>query len=301
MRTYLDCIPCFFRQALDMTRITGVDEATQKKVLNELSKLIPDFPLDASPPKMGREIYRIVKGITGINDPFKKIKQKSNKLVLDIYPKLKEKIRSSDDKLLAAVELAIAGNVIDYGVKNSLDVDREIEKILAGDFVGVEKSSKKSFDYQEFRDALNNAGSVLYLGDNTGEIVFDRLLIEELSNILPNIKITYVVRDKPVINDALMEDAISCGLDKIADVISSGCDAPGTILDFCSDEFLNLYKSAELVISKGQGNFETLADENRPIFFLFKVKCPVIANHTGFNLGDIVLKKISERKFLKKV
>ena len=275
-----------------MTRITGVDEATQKRVLNEVSKLIPGFPLDASPPKMGREIFRIVKGITGKDDPFRKIKQKSNKLVLDIYPKLKEEIRSSDDKLLTAVELAIAGNVIDYGVKNSLDVDKEIEKILAGDFVGVEKSSKKSFDYLKFRDALNNAESILYLGDNTGEIVFDKLLIEELSNILPDTKITYVVRDKPVINDALMEDAVSCGLDKIVDVISSGCDAPGTILDLCSKEFLKLYESAELIISKGQGNFETLADEKRPIFFLFKVKCPVIANHTGFNMGDIVLKKI---------
>ena len=275
-----------------MARITGVDEATQKRVLNEVSKLIPGFPLDASPPKMGREIFRIVKGITGKDDPFKKIKQKSNKLVLDIYPKLKEEIRSSDDKLLTAVELAIAGNVIDYGVKNSLDVDKEIEKILAGDFVGVEKSSKKSFDYQEFKDALNNAESILYLGDNTGEIVFDKLLIEELSNILPDTKITYVVRDKPVINDVLVEDAVSCGLDKIVDVISSGCDAPGTILDLCSKEFLKLYESAELIISKGQGNFETLADEKRPIFFLFKVKCPVIANHTGFNMGDIVLKKI---------
>jgi len=275
-----------------MTRITGVDEATQKRVLNEVSKLIHGFPLDASPPKMGREIFRIVKGITGKDDPFRKIKQKSNKLVLDIYPKLKEEIRSSDDKLLTAVELAIAGNVIDYGVKNSLDVDKEIEKILAGDFVGVEKSSKKSFDYQEFKDALNNAKSILYLGDNAGEIVFDKLLIEELSNILPDTKITYVVRDKPVINDVLVEDAVSCGLDKIVDVISSGCDAPGTILDLCSKEFLKLYESAELIISKGQGNFETLADEKRPIFFLFKVKCPVIANHTGFNLGDIVLKKI---------
>ncbi len=292
MRTYLDCIPCFFRQALDMTRITGVDEATQKKVLNEVSKLIPNFPLDASPPKMGREIYRIVKRITDINDPFKKIKQKSNKLVLDIYPRLKKEIRSSDDSFLTATELAIAGNVIDYGVKNSLDIDREIEKILAKDFAGSGNGSNHNFDYQEFRDTLNNAGSVLYLGDNTGEIVFDKLLIEELNNMFPNIKITYVVRDKPVINDALMEDAINCGLDKIVNVISSGCDAPGTILDICSKEFLNLYKNAEMVISKGQGNFETLADESRPIFFLFKVKCPVIANHTGFNLGDIVLKRM---------
>ncbi|MDO9465276.1 MAG: ARMT1-like domain-containing protein [bacterium] len=292
MKTYLDCIPCFFRQALDMTRITGVDETTQKKVLNEVSKLIPDFPLDASPPKMGREIYRIVKGITGKDDPFKKIKQKSNKLVLDIYLKLKEKIRSSDDKLLAAVELAIAGNVIDYGVKNSLDIDKEIEKILAKDFAGYRKGSKCNFDYQEFKDVLNNAGSVLYLGDNAGEIVFDKLLIEELIKISSDIKIVYAVRDKPVINDVLIEDAVSCGLDKIVDVISSGCDAPGTILDLCSKDFLELYKNAELVISKGQGNFETLADGNRAIFFLFKVKCPVIASHTGFNLGDIVLKKV---------
>lgn len=292
MKTYLDCIPCFFRQALDMTRITGVDETTQKKVLNEVSKLIPDFPLDASPPKMGRKIYRIVKGITGKEDPYKEIKKRSNNLALSLYPRLKEKIESSDDKLLAAVELAIAGNVIDYGVKNSLDIDKEIEKILAKDFAGYRKGSKCNFDYQKFKDALNNAGSVLYLGDNAGEIVFDKLLIEELIKISSDIKIVYVVRDKPVINDVLMEDAVSCGLDKIVDVISSGCDAPGTILDLCSKDFLELYKNAELVISKGQGNFETLADENRAIFFLFKVKCPVIASHTGFNLGDIVLKKV---------
>ena len=293
MKTYLDCIPCFFRQALDMARITGVDEATQKKVLNEVSKLIPDFPLDASPPKMGREIYRIVKGITGKEDPYKEIKKRSNNLALSLYPRLKEKIESSDDKLLAAVELAIAGNVIDYGVKNSLDIDKEIEKILAKDFAGYRKGSKCNFDYQEFKDALNKAGSVLYLGDNAGEIVFDKLLIEELIKISSDIKIVYVVRDKPVINDVLIEDAVSCGLDRIVDVISSGCDAPGTILDLCSKDFLELYKNAELVISKGQGNFETLADGNREIFFLFKVKCPVIADHAGFNMGDIVLKKIS--------
>ena len=140
--------------------------------------------------------------------------------------------------------------------------------------------------YQEFKEILEDTKQILYLADNAGEVVFDRILIEEL-----NREVIYVVRDKPVINDALVEDAKFCGIDKIARVISNGSDAPGTILSLCSKEFLSLYETAELIISKGQGNFEGLAGEdNTPIFFLFKVKCPVIGNDIGCQIGDIILK-----------
>ena len=286
MHTYLDCLPCFLKQTLEAARIAGVDEAVQKKLLNKVLKEITRFPLTASPPEMGRIIYRLVREISGKDDPFKEIKKRSNQLALNLYPKLKKRVRNSEDKLLAAVELAIAGNVIDYGVKNSLDIEKELEEILGEDFPSA---NKKIFEFEEFRNDLEGVSSLLYLADNAGEIVFDKILIEELKEL--NKEIVFALRNEPVINDALKEDAYDCGIDKYARIVSNGSDAPGTILKFCSDEFLKLYQNAEMVISKGQGNFEALSTEKGRIYFLFKVKCPVLAKDIGCELGSMVLKK----------
>ncbi|MBL7085380.1 MAG: DUF89 family protein, partial [Candidatus Omnitrophica bacterium] len=243
--------------------------------------------LESCPSQMGRILYALVSKTTGKDDPFKEIKRKSNKLALALYPRLKKKVQNARDKLLTAVELAIAGNVIDYGVKNSLNIVKEIEKIFAEENRLIRKEAKGLFDYPAFKGALKKAKNILYLGDNAGEVLFDRILIEELKDK----KIIYAVRDKPIINDALLEDAIFCGIDKYARIISSGCDAPGTILSFCSPQFLKIYRDAELIVSKGQGNFEALAEERGPIFFLFKAKCPVVARHLGCEIGDVILKK----------
>ncbi len=287
MRTYLDCIPCFFKQALDAARLAGAKPAVQKKILNALAKEILKFKLESSPPEMGRILYTLVKKITRKRDPFKKIKQKSNKFALALYPRLKRKVENSQDRLLTAVELAIAGNVIDYGVKSSLNIAQEIEKIFAEENRIISRESKTIFAYPAFRRALKETKRILYLGDNAGEVVFDRVLIEELKGK----EIIYAVRAKPIINDCLIEDAKSCGIDKYARVISTGCDAPGVVLPLCSEKFRKIYRDARFIISKGQGNFEALADEKRPIFFLFKAKCPVVAKHLSCNLGDIVLKQ----------
>jgi len=278
MRTYLDCIPCFFRQALNAARLAGANEDTQKRILDSLAAEIPNFPLSSSPPEMGRIVYRLVREITGEEDPFKKVKDEYNKVALNIYPNLKEKVADSKDRLLAAIRLAIAGNIIDFGPDSSFNLQKEIEDVFQKDFA--------VFDYQEFKEALKSTKQILYLADNAGEVVFDRILIEELAK-----EVIYVVRDKPAINDALIEDAKFCGIDKIAKVISNGSDVPGTVLSLCSKDFLSLYEKAKLIISKGRGNFEGLAgSDNAPIFFLFEVKCPVIGNDVGCNVGDIVLK-----------
>lgn len=228
MRTYLDCIPCFFKQALKAARIAGANEDIQKKVLDRLASEVPNFSLSSSPPEMGRIIYRLVKEVTEEEDPFRKVKEKYNRIALNIYPDLKDKVAHSEDKLLAAIRLAVAGNVIDFGVDSSFILKKEIRDAFKKDFA--------VFDYQEFEGILKNTKQILYLADNAGEVVFDRVLIEEL-----NREVIYVVRNKPVINDALIEDAKFCGIDKIARVISSGSDAPGTILDLCSSDFLSLY------------------------------------------------------------
>ena len=288
MKTYLDCIPCFYKQALDAARIAGADEIIQKKIIDELSQLIPNFSLEAAPPEMGREIYSLVGKISGVKDPFKEIKEKSNKFALKLYPELKQEIENSEDSLLAAVKLSIIGNIIDYGVKNSLNVAEELNNLFQGNFIINDENNSTIFKYNQFKEALNKADIIIYLADNAGEVVFDRLLIEELVEELGR-EVIYVVRGKPIINDALIEDALFCGINKVAKVTSSGSDAPGTILQHCSPEFIKLYQDADLIISKGQGNYESLSEEDRPIFFLFKAKCPVIARDVGCNVGDMVL------------
>ena len=288
MKTYLDCIPCFSRQALDAARIAGTDEIKQKQIVDKISQLIPDFPLEASPPEMGREIYSLVGKISGVKDPFEEIKENSNKFALKLYPELKQEINNSEDRLLTAIKLSIIGNIIDYGAKNSLDVPKEIDYLFQGNFIINNENNSTTFKYKQFKKALNKVNSIIYLADNAGEVVFDRLLIEEMVEELGK-EVIYVVKGKPIINDALIEAALFCGINEIAKIISSGSDTPGTLLKYCSPEFIRLYQNAELIISKGQGNYEALSEEDRSMFFLFRAKCPVIAKDVGCKVGDMVL------------
>ncbi len=289
MKTYLECIPCFFKQALDAARLAKAGPGVKKQIICEVANALQSFPMDASPPEMGMVIYRLVKEHTRKKDPYKKVKDKSNRFALSFYPLLKNKVRRADDSLLTALELAIAGNIIDYGVKNSLDVDKELKKILHEEKKVIKNENRALFCYEEFKRRLSKADSILYLGDNAGETVFDRIFIEEVKRLYARKRIIYAVKEKPVINDSLVRDAYKCGIDKVAEVISNGIDAPGTILRLCSPGFKAIFKKADMVISKGQGNFESLSREKAPISFLFMAKCPVVAEDVGCNIGDIIL------------
>jgi len=291
VKTYLDCIPCFYKQALDASRKAGASEKTQKRILDEVAAVMSRLSLKASPPEIAKYVYALVSEFSGTKDPYSREKVRSNELALAFYGRLKRRMVSSGDRLLLAVELAIAGNIIDYGVKNTLDIDSELDTIINTEDEVIKKERKSVFDYPGFKRALQKTKDILYLADNAGEVVFDRILIEEIKNMDKDKKITYVVKERPVINDALMEDAVFCGIDKIADLVSSGSDAPGTVLSFCSGEFLAMYKKAGMVISKGQGNFEALSGTERPVFFLFMAKCPVIARDIGCKIGDVILKR----------
>ncbi|MFP4473220.1 MAG: damage-control phosphatase ARMT1 family protein [Candidatus Omnitrophota bacterium] len=290
MKTYLECIPCFFHQVIYMAGMASQDERVQKRIIDAVARQIPRFSLNKTPPEMARIIHKIIAREAGEKDFYKEIKEKSNRMALEVYPHLKEKVEASEDRLLTAVEIAIVGNVIDYGAKNSLNIEEEIDNLLSAEIFHL---GKTVFDYIHFKEALLSAEKILYLGDNAGETVFDRVFIEEIPD---HKEIIYAVRDKPVINDALAEDAVTCGLDKIARVMSSGVDAPGTILEYCSEEFLELFRSADMVISKGQGNYEALNDAGRLIYFLFRAKCPVIARHAEVPVGDVVLMKGRSRE-----
>ncbi len=277
MRASPDCYPCFLIQALKTSRMATSDEKKIRSIMNEVSAAITQFPSAASPPEISRKVYGIISRKTGINDPYRKIKQRCTKQALSLLPEMKMLIAASRDRLLTAIKLSIAGNVIDFGANADFDLKKDIDKILYQEFA--------INHYRQFRRALDKACRILYVADNAGETVFDRLLIEELRK-----PVVYAVREKPVINDALREDALNAGIDEVAEIISSGSDAPGTIFKFCSKEFQRIFRSADLVISKGQGNYETLSGERRPIFFLLKAKCRVIARELGIEEGGIVLK-----------
>ncbi len=277
MKTYLDCIPCFMQQALRAARIATSDEKKIKEVLDQVGCLIKEIPMENTPPQTGYLIYQKVKEVTGVYDPYKSIKQKNIKEALNAYPGLKQIIKESDDRLLTAIRIAIAGNVIDYGVNKSFNIEEDTQKILKQDFA--------IFHFQQFIDQLDRAQSILYIGDNAGESVFDKILIEELGK-----PVTYVVRENPIINDVTFDDAIHSGLDQVAGIVSSGCSAPGTILHLCKPEFIHLFENADMIISKGQGNYEGLSNVKQKVFFLLKAKCKIIASHLHVKENDIILK-----------
>ena len=284
MRTYLDCIPCLCRQALDAARFATDDESIHARVLRRALAAAGEMDMRLSPPAMAQQMHHVIAELTGARDPYAAIKSQCNRRALELYPELSRRIAAADDQLAAGVRMAIAGNIIDFGAASYVDegtVTRTIEEAWNAPLLG------SSVD--ELRDALAGARDVLYLGDNAGEIVFDRLLIEQL----PAARMTYVVKVGPIINDVTRVDAESVGLTDIVEVIDNGSDAPGTILDTCSEAFRRRFAAADLIISKGQGNYEGLSDSAGDIFFLLKVKCQVIARHLGCELGSLVLKRSS--------
>jgi len=280
MKTYLECIPCFMSQALRAGKFITKDESLIKEILDRVGCAIKGFSLDQIPPEMGMIVYQEIKNITGISDPYKKTKKANINEALALYPGLKRLVWESKNPLLTAIRIAIAGNVIDLGVNKTFNIKEDLKQILQQDFA--------IFDFEKFAAKLDKANSVLYLGDNAGESVFDKILIEELGK-----PVTFVVREIPIINDVTYEDAIASGLHEVAEIISSGSTAPATLLKICNADFLNRFDKAEFIISKGQGNFESLSDSKRPIFFLLKAKCPVIAKELNIKENEIILKSIN--------
>ena len=280
MKTFLDCFPCIMNQALRAGRIATNDEHKIKQLLDEIGASFKDLPLENTPVESGAIIYSKIHEITGVEDPYKKIKQESIRDALSLYPRLKEIVKKADNKLLMAIRMAIAGNIIDFGVNKKFNLVEDVMKITRQEFA--------INDFIPFEKHLREADSILYIGDNAGESVFDKILIEELGK-----PVTYVVREIPVINDVTIEDALNSGLGDVAEIISSGTTAPGTILNLCNDSFIERFNQADMVISKGQGNYEGLSEVNRSVFFLLKAKCPIIARDLGVEEDDIILKMIN--------
>ena len=278
MRTYLDCYPCFLRQALDAARKAGAGVEQQKAVLSRVLDVLGEVEPSTTPPEIGYRVHRIVRHSVNDGDPYRAAKEASTHQALALYPRLKALVAQADEPLDIAVRLSIAGNIIDLGPAQEYDLWGTVERVLAQPYAVDDRLA--------LRAALSSAGQVLYLADNAGETVFDRLLIETL-----DVPVTYAVKGGPVLNDATREDALAAGVDRVAEIVDTGSDAPGTILDWCSEEFRRLYEGAELVVAKGQANYETLSEEGSEVFFLLQAKCPIIARDVGVPVGSIVLKQ----------
>ena len=280
MKVHLDCFPCFLRQSLIALRLGTDDEALQEAVLKSTLEYIRDTDTSQPPAYTTTFIHRKIRQMLG-KDPFREIKARYNRIALKLYPSMKALMDKSPDPLSTAARLAIAGNIIDFGIFTSVDIEGTVDRALSTN-LAVD-------DYLAFRDAVAGTDEILYLTDNAGEIVFDRLLIEQL--MASGKKIRAAVKGSPVINDSTMFDAEESGLTKICEVIENGSDAVGTILPWTSSAFQEAFSDARLIISKGQGNFETLAGIDKNIFFLFQSKCNVVSNELSLPQSAMLLKK----------
>ncbi len=256
------------------------DETLHERILRELLGMWQRMDMRQSPPAMAQQIHRCLRQLTGVADPYLDVKNHYNAFALGLYPELRRRVEGSLDPFETAVRLAIAGNIIDFGVNSSVRQDAVHDAIL--------RSLTEPIDHEavgRLRQAADRAKDILYLGDNSGEIVLDRLLIEQM----PRERLTYVVRGHPILNDVLMEDARTAGLTGLVEVIDNGSDAPGTILETCSDVFRERFERADLIVAKGQGNYESLSDTQRPVFFLLRPKCAVLARHLDCELGRLMV------------
>lgn len=281
MKTYLDCIPCFVRQALDAARHARMDAIQQEYLIRRVLQEISLMRLNESPPVMGSKIYALIRELSGERDPYELIKDRSNAYALELFPNLHEEVVSSENPFETALRFAMAGNVIDFGAASTVS-----DEMILQTLKNAREAALPEDSIREFRNTAGKAASILYIGDNAGEIVFDRLLLEQL----PTERVTFVVRGEPVINDATITNADRAGIMKIVNVIDSGSAAPGILLDDCSAGFRRAFYDSDLIIAKGQGNYESLSEADANITFLLMAKCPVIARDIGCEVGSFIIR-----------
>jgi uncharacterized protein with ATP-grasp and redox domains len=274
------CIVCLFRLASRAVRAAKAEPRVHGQVIDRLADELPRMPEHTISPQIGRRIQQIVREFTGNGDPFREDRRRGNERVLDRLPALRRRIERASDPLLETVRLAAAGNVIDLALASGFDVERAVEESLVREF-GV-------FDYEPFRAAVERARRVLLIADNAGEIVLDRLLVDELLRRGKDVSVA--VRGGPAINDAILEDALQVGFDPRVEILDTGSDLPSVVLAESGAPFLRRFREADLVIAKGQGNFEGLHLEPGPIVFLLMAKCGPVARLLGVEQGSLVLR-----------
>ncbi len=281
MRSYIDCVYCYLKQVVICMENAEIDEDVQYEVLYNLMDYIKSFDKNDTPAENSTRAILKAYEMIGVNDPYERAKKESNDAALLLYPKLKNIVENSNDSLYKALKIAVAGNIIDLGINRDYDINKALHHSLE---VGFAKD-----DYILFEEKLRNVREVLFLGDNAGEIVFDKILVEEM--IKREKKVVYAVKEGPILNDATIHDAAYVGMDRIAEIITTGSNYLGVSVNQSSPDFLEKLRSAELVLSKGQANFESLEGKDltaAKVFFLLKIKCEGVGRVAQAEFGDIV-------------
>lgn len=276
----LDCVACLVRQAHEAVASATTDAPLREAALREVLQFLAGMDWRLPPPALAQPIHSLIRDVTRNPDPYAAVKERLNHRAEELYPIWRRRFRAQFEPLEAAVRLAIVGNLLDVGAKTQLSEDGVLaafEQALTAPLLG---------SVAALGEAIRKARHILYLADNAGEIVFDRALLAQL----PLGNFAVAVRGAPVLNDATLADARAAGLDAICEILSNGSDAPGTLLEDCSPEFQMRFETADLIIAKGQGNYESLAGSDRHIFFLLKVKCSVLADALCCPCGSLVLR-----------
>ncbi len=278
MKATMRCLPCIVRQAVDIATNATDDPEMQRKAMHGAFDLLSQVDIFDTPMNIGQQLHRVVGEITNAGDPYKSLKVESNAIAMDLYDRMVATVAEAVDPLRTAAKVAIAGNIMDFGALAEFDVESTIEKALQSEFaIG---------DFDIFKQRLSEARNVLYLADNAGEIVFDRVFIEQMRDV----DVTVALKSRPFINDAMIEDAVEVGLDKVAKLITV---APGATT---GEEFDEAWQAADLIIAKGQGNYEVFSEVTGPIFYLLIAKCPVIAGEIGVNEFEMILQSQINRR-----
>lgn len=271
------CIPCILKQAYNSASLFTDDKEIQLEILKSVCARVSEIKPDSAAPWFSTVIQDLIENRLGISDVYSEIKEKNLKIALGFQPVIAERIATSENPLIESIKAAIAGNAIDYGANPDFNIPEEVQKI-----------SKIALDeptLQHFLNSVKSAKKILYIGDNTEEAVFDIFLIKAFG---PE-RVVFAVRSRPVLNDITIKECRQLKIDKLCEVVESGSRIAGTDLTQCNSQFLDLFNSADVVIAKGQGNYETLLDVKRDIFFMFKVKCPAIALRCGQPEGTAAL------------
>lgn len=281
MKVVLECIPCYMKQVINAVAQTSCPEEKARQIMYHILPMIPELDPEETPAVNSTLVLREINESLGIDDPFKEAKEKSNELALSLLPQLRERIRQSDDPFYTACQISVAGNIIDLGIFSDYDLEGTLKESLAKRFTRD--------DSAEFKERLRSAQEVLILGDNSGEIAFDKLLAEQLGK--SGIRVTFVVKGQAILNDATLEDAEQVGMREVAEVMTNGNGYLGTVVQERSQELIEVMERADLIISKGQANYESLEstpEAGEKTYFLLRAKCEIVAKNLGVDLGSMV-------------
>ncbi len=269
-----DCIPCMLTQVQKTCRLVNLPSDQTERITRKVLQYLSRADWSEPPPGLAKNLYALLHKEIGNDDPYKMVKDQYNTLILELIDDLERIVQDSPDQFITALKLAISGNIIDFGTNHEISREIILDQIRA-----IEKKPIELDHSEKLRSSLKNAKSLLYLGDNCGEIVFDRVFISYLQKNYPDLKIRFAVRGAPIINDVTSCDAKQTGLDKLVEVVENGDSTPGTILKYTSDYFRELFYQSDLIISKGQGNYETLNNIDRQgVYLLFMAKCEPVAS-----------------------